>query len=373
MPKHVIIVSLLSFLLSANYLCAAPDVFNDEASEKMQSIFDSFYSEDILVVTLTTDLDSLINERRREEYQEATFEYKDRAGNKQAWTIDVRPRGKFRRRICDFPPVKMQFPKKLLKEAGFNKHNDLKLVTHCLEDDEESQMNVMLEFLAYQIYNIMTPNSYRVQLVKIKYKDSKGNIRPIKRYGIILEDTDEMAERLGGEECDGCINPSTDQIVPEEENMLSVFQYMIGNSDWSMELTRNLKLVERENGKYLAVPYDFDFSGLVSAGYAIPNTDYGSWHVQNRIFLGWQPEQEILWNTLEIYRSKKEAVFKKIKKTKPLGKYGRLFANAYLDRFYYLLEHSSQEKLMEVFTPAERVAPIEKKETTVGDQEGIRK
>lgn len=340
-----------------------------EPQGDLPSVFDSFYGEDALQVTLTTDLEALINDRNREEFQKAVFTYEDPAGEERSWKIEVKPRGKFRRRICDFPPVKMKFAKEELSAAGLNEHNDLKLVTHCLDDNSEGFDNLIREYLAYKLYNVLTPNSYRVQLVRITYRDSEKNLRSIKSYGFILEDTDEMAQRVGGEECDNCLNPEPGQLNPLEENLMSVFQYMIGNSDWSLKMARNLKYIKRPSGQLLPVPFDFDFSGLVSADYAVPNQDYGQASIQNRIFIGFQPSPEVLFQTLATFDRNKAGLYDEVKKQK-LGMETRRFVIAYLDQFFYAIENGTEEQLIALFTPAKFNIPLTPDESKIDNSGG---
>jgi len=64
------------------------------------------------------------------------------------------------------------------------------------------------------------------------------------------------------------------QMRPVEMNKLALFQYMIGNPDYSVPLRHNVKIVELPGfgaAGYTAVPNDFDYSGLVDAYYAVPS------------------------------------------------------------------------------------------------------
>src|SRR5690606_9238581 len=111
--------------------------------------------------------------------------------------------------------------KEKLVGENIKPHNKLKLVTHCLDDKNDGQENLLKEYLAYKLYNELTDQSYRVQLIRINYVDTKGKVSKIRRYGIIIEDTDEMAERLGGEECD-CLNPGKEQLDARLEGIHAV-------------------------------------------------------------------------------------------------------------------------------------------------------
>jgi hypothetical protein len=67
---------------------------------------------------------------------------------------------------------------------------------------------------------------------------------------------------------------------------LDLFQYAIGNTDWSVVHGHNVLLVESEAGLVTPVPYDFDFSGLVDAAYATVSPQLSITHVRQRVFRG---------------------------------------------------------------------------------------
>ena len=98
---------------------------------KKKSIFQALEQGRITAVIIETDLDSLINHRNRNTYQPAVFSHGDGYGSLFRHDIRLRPRGKFRRKICDFPMIKIDFSKKDLKKRRYKKFDDYKLVTHC--------------------------------------------------------------------------------------------------------------------------------------------------------------------------------------------------------------------------------------------------
>ena len=63
---------------------------------------------------------------------------------------------------------------------------------------------------------------------------------------------------------------------------MSVFQYMVGNTDWSMVRFHNVEVSRTPRGVYVPVPYDFDWTGLVSTRYARPNEGLGIRSVRQR-------------------------------------------------------------------------------------------
>ncbi len=301
------------------------------------SIFDSLNFQEILKVEIETGIDSLLNTKKTEAEIPATFSYKDAAGKAQNWEVTLQVRGKFRRRICEFPPLRLTFPKKKMKAAGFNEHNDLKLVVHCV-DNEAGDEYILREYVAYKLYQILSPESYRVQLLRVKYRDSDSK-RSFTRYAILMEDEDELAERLGGELCEDCFSTPKEQFRPDNINTQDLFQYMIGNTDWSTDMCRNMKLIKKTDGKYVAVPYDFDFSGFVYTAYASVDTvAMKVKNVQQRVFLGFARSPEELKTSTALFQAKEKAMENYIKKFKWLTLESRNYMLQYLDSFFRCLQ-----------------------------------
>ena len=106
--------------------------------------------------------------KRNTEKHPAVFSFTDQSGAVQTWNIKVNLRGKFRRTRCEnLAPLKLNFKKSELKAAGLAKFDDMKLVTHCMSSKSDAKALLQKEYLAYRLYNELTENSYRVQLLKI--------------------------------------------------------------------------------------------------------------------------------------------------------------------------------------------------------------
>jgi len=300
------------------------------------TIFDEFYGEELLELKLETDLSSLIDERQSDDYQHAILTFTNKAGEVEMHDLKIKARGKFRRRVCNFPPIKLNFSKSRLMERGYvAEYDKLKLVTHCLEDKAVSKENVAKEYLAYQLYEQLSKKSYRTQLVKITYVDSKGRIGRIKRYGFVLEDTDEMAHRAGGKECEECHGLPASELNTQDANTRAVFQYMIGNADYDLAMMRNLKMVKPYlGGGVIPVPYDFDFAGLVNPSYAVPNSDYGLVSVKQRVFLGNEVDSAVLVATLEHFINRRAAMEQTVKDCPMLSRSEQNDVLLYLDTFF---------------------------------------
>ena len=307
-------------------------------ADTLKSIFEVLAEQPILEVNIATDLKSLTEDRRSNTAYAGLFTFANGKKEKKSLIIELQTRGKFRRRNCDFPPLWLKFPKKTLSANGLNKtFNDLKLVTHCLDDKTIGTECLLREYLTYKLYQILTPNSYRVQLAKITYEDTAQNLGKITRYGFIIEDTDEMAARLGGVENEQ-LNVAPDSISAADERIMALFEYMIGNADWNMAMLRNIKMVKLENGISIPVPYDFDFSGLVKAPYAVPQSDLGLFSIRDRKYLGLPFNSEEMRATLGYFLAKKPALLREVKAFKLLPAAVRADISEYLETFFESIE-----------------------------------
>lgn len=278
MKPQLLIPAVLLVLLTGLLMSMSTDPLSS-TPRKGASFFDRLEQPEITNFTLTFNIGELNDMKRSDDYFPATFSH---AG--ENWDAKIKVRGRYRRRVCDFPPLKLKFSKDMLEAAGLLRHNKFKLVTHC-SDSFDGADNVVREQLAYDMYNLMTGEGYRTQLVKVTYRDAVSG-EETERFGILIEDTTEMANAHGGEECDDCINPAADQFATGSLEQVALFNYMIGNADWSAKLVRNVKIVQQQaGGAYKLVPYDFDFSGFVMTEYAKPNADFQQKNVQDRIWI----------------------------------------------------------------------------------------
>lgn len=305
-------------------------------------------TSEIPEIEVSANFGMLLADRQQDEYLDAKLTLID-GKSEQVFPVSLKLRGKYRRRICEFPPISLKFSKSWLKEQGFQKHNKLKLVTHCLEDKSVGNDNVLKEYLAYKLYQIISPNSYDVTLIKFVYVDEDNTFNKIKRYAILIEDTDEMADRVGGDEYEE-FNPDSTKISKTDENIMALYQYMIGNEDWNIPQLKNVKCVEMEDNHIIPVPYDFDFSGLVNTSYAIPRFgDLGVKTITERYFLGYKANEATFQESIKLFKEKKSDLFQYVNEFDLLGKNDRVAITTYLDSFFVqiddLVKHSFEKQV----------------------------
>jgi hypothetical protein len=228
-----------------------------------------FQSSEPLRITLRTDIEWLIDERDDSLEVDGTVTVVNPDGGQVVLPVQVRARGEFRRdpRNCNFPPLRLDFPSDETTGTVFEGENRLKLVTPCHDNREDYQRYVFDEYLAYRVLNTLTPYSFRVRLIEITYEDVEDDYETRTKVGFLIESDERMAERNRATyvEAEGMRPQYADG---EHSVVVDLFSYMIGNLDWSTVAFHNAVLIRTEDARYLTIPYDFDFSGVVNARYA---------------------------------------------------------------------------------------------------------
>lgn len=335
----LIMAILFSEILSAKTLQNVPVVAKE-------SLFDLINEEDFKEVNLEFDLDSLLRDRRNTNSFKGILTFEDHNGQLQSWKTKVKIRGKFRRFRCtEMPPLKLSFKKKSLMEAGLALHNDFKLVTQCIEDEKEARALLLKEFLAYKMYNELTDMSFRVQFLKINFKDIHSG-RTESQWGFIIEDTAELRARLTAEKCSQKFGLNPAQFNEQQFKTMALFQYMIGNLDWdAYKKVHNVKVIDKD-GILFAIPYDFDFSALVFAPYATLNPNYQQESLLDRMYLGHPDQLEDMAAVKQLFETKKTNIIQLVKNTKELNRDDRRTMLNYLHSFYKNIDDIQLPKLV---------------------------
>jgi len=228
--------------------------------------------------------------------------------------IKVRVRGNSRRRVCNFPPLRLDFGKDLPASSVFEGQRRLKLVTHCRENSA-STAGLLKEYAAYRILNLISDASFRVRLVNVTYTDTDGRMKEtsMQRYGFLIESIDEVAARLGGKP-ESIEAVSLNALDHEQAARVFVFQYLIGNTDWSLvaaygedSCCHNGALINVDSNLYF-VAYDFDLSGLVNARYARPAPNLSISRVTQRVYRGYCIPEDAVRQALRDIRAHQDAI-----------------------------------------------------------------
>lgn len=230
------------------------------------SLFDD---NSVLEVTMSGPLSTLIKQKRNREEYPFTL-----ATDGASFDVSVRIRGNSRAAICRFPPLRLNFPASGPGGTPFAGADKLKLVTHCQNGSEKSQDSVLNEFTAYRIFNLISDRSYRVRLLRIRYEDTDGKQRNLEEphYGFLIESDEDLAKRLGGTVAN-VVSIRFSSLDIQQTARLNVFQYLVGNKDWSFSMTdnddtccHNIDLLHIDD-LLVPIPYDFDLATLTRARY----------------------------------------------------------------------------------------------------------
>jgi hypothetical protein len=275
--------ALLIVLVSESFFCFAnPRLLSDTLTYSNSNLFES---DEILELTLSGQMRKPLHDQsEKPNYYPITISYSQKGDSLKTFPIEIKARGNFRRLIgnCTYAPLMLKFGDQSATEASiFEGQKELKLVMPCKGDEY-----VVREWLVYKLYNLITPLSFKARLVKVYLKEENRKKENDPFYGILLENEDQMAARNGGSILKRNLKPYRTQ--EKEFITMAVFEYMIGNTDWSVDYRQNIKLVSEGNTKLpYAVPYDFDHAGIVSAPYANPPQQLMLKSVRERRFRGY--------------------------------------------------------------------------------------
>jgi len=265
-----------------------------------QTIFTYLTRQEVSRITLEADFTELMSNRRMEDYLPAALTMEDG----QVFKAQVKPRGRFRRKVCEVPPLKLKFSKKALEALGLDSLNEVKMVVPCTDNVQGEEL-IVKEYLIYRMFERLTGASVKARLVRVTLRDTHVERSFTKRQMLclLLEDEEETAARLNGVERE-VYGISPDSLQMNQAALTAVFQYMIGNTDWDVSMMRNCRLIQsRESGKVLVLPYDFDFSGLVSAPYASPSAESGVRTVHDRFLMADGISEDALKRAVQVIRS----------------------------------------------------------------------
>jgi hypothetical protein len=303
----------------------------------------SFFSDtSVIQATIVANMDKILTNHRKKEIQvpgifKTSIQDKDISD-----TILIRVRGNFRLEYCYVPPIRLKFNYK--DSASLRSLKSLDLVSACKSSSDFEQF-LLKEYLIYRIYNILTEKSFRTRLLHLNILDSSGKKKPVYIYAFLLEDVKDLAKRNGYKEWGkGPVKASA--IDHQQVTMVSVFEYMIGNIDWGLSPNHNVKTIaslKDSIGGLGIVPYDFDYSGLVNATYAVSN-DPELENVKQRKYIGLSRTPSELEETLSVFRQRKSQIYDLVNHFELLSSRSRKEIIDYLDEFYNMINHPDQVK-----------------------------
>lgn len=311
---------LLALLISSSLHC--------------QKVKELFSTDEVLEITLTFDEKEVYNDLKERDLHEGSINWTDADGASSDIPVKIKIRGKTRAKkaTCKIPPLFLNFKGIETKGTPFHKQKKIKLVTHC-NNSKSFQEYVKKEYLAYRLYNLISPYGFKVRLCRITYVDSNKPEKNSTHYGFLLESIKDLAKRNDMKEYEGLIR---NQEALDKDNLdkLTLFQYMIGNLDWSIPERHNIKIMLADDGSLpIGVPYDFDYSGIVDAPYAVPPEGIEIPDVTTRVFRG-LCRDEGYSNQIQYFKTMQPTFTEEVKNAAYLDDRSRSEVLSYLQGFY---------------------------------------
>ena len=294
-----------------------------------------FLDENVIDVTLTTDIKKLRSNKKVPVWQPANIvmRFSDTAIINEV--IRVQPRGEFRKMNCDIASLMLDFKNQTSPKLSPLKK--LKLVGGCHSNTADEEL-LLKEFVIYKIYNFLTNMSFRTRLLHITYKDSEKQ-RSYKQYAFLIEDIKYLCTR------NNCVEANRKIFIPsatdrQHTTLVCLFQYMTGNTDWSLPNFHNIKIIVPKTdtlARPYIIPYDFDYTGLVNADYAVPQEIFGTTSVKERVYRGASRTDNELQQAIDIFKERKERIMYYISNFPLLGERTKKDITTYLEEFYKII------------------------------------
>jgi hypothetical protein len=249
-----------------------------------------FASSEPLVLRLEAPFGAIKATKAKPEYMDGKLKLEE-GGVEKVFDVRLRLRGHSRKAVCDFPPLLLNFKTSDLKGSVLEGENKLKLVTHCMATSTFDPF-LRLEYLSYRTLNLLTDMSLRARPLTVTYYDTQRKRELDVRPALFIEDEERFAERKGLTEVE-LQRIESKQYDREALGLVNMFEYFIGNTDWSAALgsqgspcCHNIVPYQRADGVLVPVPYDFDSSGIVNTPYAVPNERLKIANVRQRLYRG---------------------------------------------------------------------------------------
>jgi hypothetical protein len=302
------------------------------ASAASSPLFDD---DSVLEVSLAGPFGVLFEDKEANAYRPFTLVVQG-----QRHEISVRVRGHSRRRVCEFPPLKLDFSPEGPEATVFEGQGKLKLVTHCRNHDRGEQ-DMLEEYLAYRIFGALSGDSFKVRLLRLSYRDSERRLPDdaSPRYGFLIEPSETLAARLGVAAV-ALPGVPVNRHNLEQAALVYLFQYLIGNTDWSLvraereeDCCHNIELFERD-GQVFFVPYDFDLAGIVNARYAFPDRSLSIRRVTQRLYRGYCTDRDILRRAILAVNEQRTAILSLLGSTPGLQPGSVKTAAKYLEAYF---------------------------------------
>ena len=312
-----------------------------------------FQDDSVIKAVLTAPISQAYAQRGQDVriYLPGQWTYTSAEGASQRLDVSIRTRGLFRRENCQLPPLQLNFKKGQVKKTLFAGQNKLKVVSPC-RGGAKSQQHVVLEYLGYRTFEILTDKSFGTRLIRLSYVDSDDKMPPWTDLVFVIEDDNDMAKRLDLVRLK-VVSNRFDQMDHSTTALTELFQLLIANNDYSVlkaadgrECCHNSEILALKDNADLRipVPYDFDLSGLVDTEYAAPPSFLTTRFVTTRYYRGLCQPPGVLEDAIEHVQSKREEIIGLFTNSKELEPKTKKKTLKFIEDYFEILDDPGKVK-----------------------------
>ena len=307
-----------------------------------------FADDTVLNAVLSAPLTQVYAQKKEDVrlYMPGSLSFLAADGSKQRLELSIKTRGVFRRANCRLPPLLLNFKKKSVANTLFASQDKLKLVSPC-SPTKNNQQRLIMEYLAYQAFEVVTDISLKTRLVRMSYVDSDNKKKPWTHLTFVIEDEKELAQRHG---VSAIHRPKLQagQLSDSQATLVELFQFMIGNTDFSLtrvpgskNCCHNMQILGARDATtdLWPVPYDFDSAGLVDADYAAPSVKLPIKDVKKRLFRGRCRSAEVLAESIEKFKHHQQDIIGLFADSVHLNDRFRKKSVNYLNQFFDIVHN----------------------------------
>jgi len=291
--------------LIAAFALSQPAISSDDPADAL------FESGPTLELIIEADFDSLNDDKDQDSstFRPGEMTVVNPAGLSRTLAVSIKSRGVSRLKmgICSFSQLMLRFEDEDLSDTPFAGQQILPLVTQCKKSSRYEQY-MLKEYLAYRTYGLLTDISVRTRLAKITYVDLGRKRKELVRHGFFVEHFDQVARRTGRDTV-SIENFNPLGAKPYNLGLMDVFQYLIGNTDWSVVHQHNVILLRASDGGIVPMPYDFDWTGLVDASYAYPGAEVNINSLRQRLYRGACLESGVMGKIFDHFIASKDDIY----------------------------------------------------------------
>lgn len=259
-----------------------------------------FQEQQALQLKLTSSIKDIKKKTNDSTYLPAHLYVRNASGAWDSIAIEVRARGIFRRKNCYFAPIRIKVKKEAAKGTILEGNKSLKLVMPCENNATKNEL-VMKEYTAYKMYEKISPYHFKTRLANLTFIEQDGKkSKTHELVTFLIEDDDLVAKRFNAKIMEN-LNLHPLRLSDTSAVKHDLFQYMIGNLDWSTTFLHNSKIMLQPTNRYIPLAYDFDMSGYVNPPYGVANQELGQEDIRDRIYRGFCRQEPVVQVTRQHY------------------------------------------------------------------------